>query len=203
MLWAEEGVSVSGYGQEWSKPSRKSIRCIRNLGLPNPTEESISDKSANVPEPIIKADNVGNGVYRFDLSNINDKSVRFYTTHELIPNNENGESSRIYYGFETYPEFTPYSSSYVDLKNSLEMGNSPCPDGYRVPNVRESALMSLFCSSQWWGSSEILCCSYYSHGSLGGDLYYDNGTITWTFMNKYVTISGGVNSLRCVRDINP
>ena len=201
MLWAEEGVSVSGYGQEWSKQAPKSIRCVRNLGLPYPTETSIADKTANLPEAIIKPIEMGNNVYRFDLSNINDKSVRYYTSHELIPNNEYGESSRIYYSFETYPSFTSYNGSYNDLKSSLESGNSPCPDGYRVPNVREAAIMSLFCSSQWWGSNEIFCCSYYSHGILGGELYYDNNTITWTFMNKYITISGGVNSLRCVKDV--
>ena len=171
--------------------------------MPDPTETSIANKSANIPDPMIIANDMGGGVYRFDLSHINENSVRFYTTHELIPSNENGESSRTYYGFETYKEFTSYSSSYSDLKNSLELGNSPCPEGYRVPNVREGAIMSLFCSSQWWGNKEILSCSYYSHGSLGGSLYYDNGTITWTFMNKYITISGGVNSLRCVRDIQP
>ena len=203
MLWAEEGVSVSGYGQEWSKPAHKSIRCIRNLGVPAPTLTTIADKSSNVPDPIIVVENAGNNVYRFDLSHVNDKSVRFYTTHELIPSDEYGESSRTYYGFETYPEFTPYSGNYMDLKTMLEAGNSPCPDGYRVSNVREAAIMSLFCPSQWWGSNEIYCCSYYSHGSLGGDRYYDENTITWSFMNKYVTISGGVNSLRCVRDWYP
>jgi hypothetical protein len=203
MLWAEEGVSVSGYGQEWGKPSTKSVRCVRNLGLPYPTETSIADKNANIPDPIIKPQEMGNNVYRFDLSNINDKSVRYYTSHELIPNDENGESSRTYYGFETYSSFQSYSGSYTDLKRSLESGDSPCPDGYRVPNVREAALMSLFCSSQWWGNGEIFSCSYYSHGSLGGDLYYDNGTTTWTFRNKYVTMSGNVNSLRCVKDIDP
>ena len=87
MLWAEEGVSVSGYGQEWSKPAYNSIRCVRNLGLPSPTETSIADKNANIPESIIIAENAGGGVYRFDLTNVNDNSVRYYTTHELIPNN--------------------------------------------------------------------------------------------------------------------
>lgn len=202
MLWAEEGVSVSGYGQEWEKQSAKSIRCVRNLGLDYPTESSISDPSANVPDPIIIAEDKGNGVYAFDLSRVNDKSVRYYTSHELIPDDENGESSRVYYGFETYGSFTSYGGSYQDLKAALESGTSPCPDGYRVPNVREAAMMSLYCPSQWWGNNEIYSCSYYSHGSLGGDLYYDNGTVTWTFMNKYVTMSGGVNSLRCVKDVN-
>lgn len=202
MLWAEEGVSISGYAQEWSKPALKSIRCVRNLGVDIPTETSISDKSSNVPDPIIVATDKGNGVYSFDLSRVNDKSVRFYTTHELIPNNENGESSQTYYGFETYKEFTSFSGSYMDIKNMLESGGSPCPEGYRVPNVREAAIMSLFCPSQWWGSNQILSCSYYSHGSLGGALYYDSNTVTWTFMNKYITISGGVNSLRCVKDVD-
>ena len=203
MLWSEEGVSVSGYGQEWAKPAFKSIRCVRNLGMDDPTETSIADRNANIPDPIIRATDMGGGVYKFDLSNVNDKSVRYYTSHELIPNNENGESSRTYYGFETYKEFTSFSGTYTNIKNLLESGGSYCPDGYRLPNVREAAIMSLFCPSTWWGSNEIYCCSYYSHGMLGGDYYYDPDTVTWTFMNKYVTISGGVKALRCVRDINP
>lgn len=201
MLWAEEGVSISGYGQEWQKPALKSIRCIRNLGIDNATEATIVDMSKNVPESMIIVINEGDGVYRFDLSNMNDKSVRFYTTHELIPNNEYGESSRTYYGFETYNDFTSYTDSYAVLKELLENGYSPCPPGYRVPNVREAALMSLFCPSNWWENRTILSCSYYSHGSLGGDLYYDDGTTTWYFQSNYVTISSSANSLRCVRDV--
>lgn len=54
----------------------------------------------------------------------------------------------------------------------------------------------------WWGSHVILSCSYYSHGSLGGDLYYDDG-ITWFFQNKHVTISSTATSLRCVKDWPP
>ena len=69
--------------------------------------------------------------------------------------------------------------------------------------MREAAILSLFCTSQWWNGKQIYSCSYYSHGSLGGNLYYDDGTITWTFMNNYITMSGGVDSIRCVRDIEP
>lgn len=203
MLWAEEGVSVSGYGQEWEKVAPKSIRCIRNLGIANPTASSITDKTQNVPDPMIRYQNVGGGVYRFDLSRMNHKSVRFFTSHELVPSNEYSESSRTYYGFETYGSFTSYSSDYATLKRELESGNSPCPKGYRVPNVREGAMMSLYCPSTWWNNNVILSSSYYSHGSLGGDLYYDQGTITWFFQNKYVTISSTANSLRCVRDWEP
>ena len=165
------------------------------------TESSIVDKSQNVPASIIIVEGPVNGVYRFDLSNINENSIRFYTTHELIPSNEYGESSRSYYGFETDDEFISYTEDYTTLKEDLESGISPCPEGYRVPNVREAALMSLFCSSDWWNNHTILSCSYYSHGSLGGELYYDEGTTTWFFQNKYVTISNNANSLRCVRDI--
>lgn len=202
MLWAEEGVSVSGYGKEWEKQAPNSVRCLRNLGMEDPTESSIADKGANVPTPMMVMENVGSGVYRFDLSNMNYKSVRFYTSHELIPNNEHGESSRTYYGFETDDSFITYESGYATLKRDIEMGNSPCPEGYRVPNVREAAMMSLYCPGSWWGSHVILSCSYYSHGSLGGDLYYDDG-ITWFFQNKYVTISSTATSLRCVKDWNP
>ena len=202
MLWAEEGVSVSGYGQEWSKPAPNSVRCIRNLGMPDPTAVSIADKQENVPEPMIEMENAGNGVYRFDLSRMNSKSVRFYTSHELVPSNEYAESSRTYYGFETYGSFTSYSDDYATLKSEIEAGNSPCPDGYRVPNVREAAMMSLYCPASWWGNNVILSSSYYSHGSLGDDLYYDGGTITWYFQNKYVTISSSANSLRCVKDVS-
>ena len=200
ILWTEEGVSISGYGQEWDKPSPNSIRCIRNLGMENPTQGNIADKLQNVPAPMVVVSNSGN-VYRFDLSRMNDKSVRFYTTHELIPSNENAESSRTYYGFETYNDFTSYNSGYQTLREELERGDSPCPEGYRVPNVREAAMMSLYCPGSWWNGNIILSCSYYSHGIYGTN--YDYGRVTWYFMDKYITVDSQENNLRCVRDWDP
>lgn len=200
ILWAEEGVSVSGYGQEWEKRSPNSVRCLRNLGIGSPTPNTIADKQKNVPSPMIAVTNNGD-VYRFDLSAMNSRSVRFYTTHELIPSNENGESSRTYYGFETYNAFTDYTSGYQSLRNELERGDSPCPEGYRVPNVREAAMMSLYCPASWWNGCIILSNSYYSHGIYGSN--YDTGRVTWYFQNKYVTVDAEAGYLRCVRDWNP
>ncbi len=199
MLWAEEGVSISGYGQEWEKKAPKSIRCVRNLGLPDASLSSVADLNANIPESMILVESFESGIYRFDLSNTNAKSIRFYTTHELIPNDEYGESSRTYYGFETDDEFISYTAGYESLRNQLEKGESLCPEGYRVPNVREAALMSLFCSNSWWNGKTILSSSYYSHGIYGTN--YDTGTVTWFFQSNYVTVSSSAESLRCVRDV--
>ena len=206
MLWAEEGVSISGYGQEWSKQAPNSIRCVRNLGMADATADNIGNKEENVPTPMIQVtvSPQNAGIYYFDLSNMNDHSARYYTSQELVPGNENDEISRNYYGFETYHEFTTsfdFTLNYSNLKNELENGRSPSPTGYRVPNVREAALMSLYCSDSWWGSNTIISCSYYSHGYYGSQ--YDGGESTWVFQNKYITLSASPNSLRCVKDWNP
>lgn len=203
MLWAEEGVSISGYGKEWEKQAPNSIRCIRNLGMEDATEETIGNKELNIPTPMINVTTSSDSkVYYFDLSNMNDRSARqYYTSQELMPGNENDESSRTYYGFETDDEFISYSGNYSTLRSQLEAGNSPSTEGYRVPNVREAALMSLFCSEDWWDDNSILSCSYYSHGSLGSK--YDGNEITWFFQSKYITISGSAGSLCCVKDWRP
>lgn len=207
MLWAEEGVSISGYGKDkdWSKYAPYSIRCIRNLGMDDASVSTIANVEKNIPTPMISVSSSSDGkVYKFDLSNMNERSARYYTSQELVPGNENNETSRTYYGFETYHEFTTsfkFTFNYSNLKIELENGKSPSPEGYRVPNVREAALMSLYCPSDWWGNNKILSCSYYTHGEYGTG--YDNDTYTWVFMNKYITISETPNCLRCVKDWNP
>ena len=204
MFWAEEGVSLSGYTKDWGKVSCNSIKCLRNLGMDDATESSIADVAQNVPPQMVVAGLASQGVFRFDLSNVNSKSVRYFTTHELIPESENGETSRTYYGFETHKDYISYGTGkdYAMLKAKLDVGDSPCPEGYRIPNVREAALMALYCPSSWWNGTSILSCSYYSHGSLGGSLYYDTNTTTWFFGEKYITVNGDKNALRCVRDLH-
>ena len=214
VLWAEEGVSTGPYGRRWHKPAPYSIRCVRNLGFPPATEDNIVDKSLNVPEPLIKVEEtVEDGLRKayFDLSNINSKSVRFYTTRDLEAYNEHFETARLYYGFETGASVD--SKVYYDnntgngLKSDLDAGRPVCPAGWRVPNVREGALMSLYCSSDWWssGNNRTLVSTYYSNGweSVGGN-NNDTQSPSWQFGKGHASIGGpGTTGVRCVRDWNP
>ncbi len=210
-LWAEEGISTGAYATQSSKPAPFSIRCIRNLGLPLPTADNVCDASANIPSPIITFKKEGSGtssVYYFDLRNVNEKSLRYYTTKELEPGTETAETARPYRGFMTgalgtteYMNTTGYPSIYNNLLN----GNSLCINSnYRMPNVREGAIMAMYCDdTDWWNSKYIISMSYYSHGNYGDQ---KDGTTphTWRF---YVGSHASVNQRGCyireVRDWNP
>lgn len=221
-LWAEEGLTVDGYGVKFSYGNYTafSIRCVRNLGMDyaSETEAQVAIANANVmPEDLVgisslmtytDADGEEKTKYQFDLSNINDKSIRYYTTRELEPGDEYSEMSRVYYGFET-GELVTITGKYKGLKAMLEKGESPCPNGYHVPNIRESALMMLYCTDgEWWGdrSGYYLMSTYYSLGEFGTtykDLY--NG-YSW-FYNGNGHMTAGYtrdnNNIRCVRDWEP
>ena len=215
ILWAEEGISTSAYRDDigYSKQGPYSIRCVRNLGMDyNSEAEAQSGILTNTPESLIKFSQLTEGtvnqntVYRFDLTNINDKSIRFYTTRELEPSDEHSEISRTFYGFETGP-LTSYGSTnnyqgYLDLKAALEAGNSPCAEGYRVPNVREAALMYLYCKNTNWWNGYTMVSTYYSNGLLGNGK--DGQSPSWQFIHNNATIGQtGVNGIRSVRDWNP
>lgn len=205
MLWAEEGCSTSDYSNDYNKHSPYSIRCIRNLGMSPATKYNIADKNENVPEfliqPIAPSGAVNSSsVYRFDLRNVNAVSKRFYTTRDLEPADEFSEMARVYEGFET-GELIDYSSNYVALKNAIEANEQICPDGYRVPNVREAAIMSLNCADGWWEGRLVLVSTWYSNASKDS-----NNAGSW--MARYNLMTVGINEdstkgIRCVKDWAP
>ncbi len=201
-LWGEEGIAISYYKQyNNNKSAPYSIRCVRNLGL---DASSFADLNSVEPEKLIKFDyDSDTKNYLFDLSNINDKSVRFYTTKELEPSDEHSEMSRIYYGFETGNSVA--TGQYPALKADLDAGKSPCPEGWRVPNVREGAMMALYCSSDWWntgGQGDIIVSSYYSNGTLGNK--NDTESPSWQFKYHHASIGEETaTGTRCVRDYMP
>ena len=214
ILWAEEGVSISAYRQDlkWqdTNPSVYSIRCVRNLGM---TEEesfvALNDANYNLPEPLISFSKEGSGsstIYKFDLSNVNEASLRsYYTTEYLLPGDESEPVSRPYVGFVT-GKLISYNAGYDNLKTALEQFTFKSEQsGYRPPNVREGALMSLYCKeNNWWpaGSNCIMVSSYYSMGKHGNriDPKYNN-KISWQMRSNYTSLAGSGSYIRLVKDV--
>lgn len=222
IVWAEEGASTGEYQQHYDKPAYSPVRCVRNLGMDLPTTTNILIPGANYPKDalVIVERPTGtittNSVYRFNFKNMNEESLRYYTTRELVPGDEYSIMSRLCYGFETGPLLTSYPignnvSPYIALKGHLENGLSYTPnEGYRIPNIREGVVMLLYCGGDgaWWGNSGSLVSSYYSFGYYGND--YDvvgnSHFYSWFIYNNRVTLGGAgesISHVRYVRDWNP
>lgn len=195
-----------------------SVKCVRNLGFDSQTSTkdyflvSDPDAEANRPQNMINVSTDGTGVnkiYKFDMTNINDASKRFYTSVELEPYDEESEMARIYQGFETGELVTGAVSSYQDLKSKLEAGTQICPEGYRVPNVRELGVMYILCDdSSWWNGKFSMTSTYYSLGPLGKgiDISKTNGTSKQSWTAKYgdnFALAPNNGTIRCVRDWTP
>lgn len=215
VLWAEEGLSTSGYFERWEKFAPFSARCVRNLGLPVPTKSIEGVEGVDYPVSLVQVSNQGGNVYRFDLTNVNEKSLRYFTSRELELGNEQSEMARVYSGFETGQLVTRTQvggsnnyGNYTSLKDALESGVSTGCDianGYRVPNVREGALMALYCPSEFWNNQYTMVSTWYSLGdrATGGN-GYDAGYYSWQFSYKYGTVGrADVNTIRSVRDWRP
>lgn len=212
ILWAEEGLSIGGYFDRYGKYAPMSTRSVRNLGITNPSYNADGVEGVGYPVPLVQVSDNGNGGYIFNLKNVNEKSLRYYTSRELEIGDENFETSRVYYGFETGPtvtrtyiQDTNNYGHYMSLKGDLEAGVATGCDtenGYRVPNVREGALMALYCSSAWWNGQNTMVGTWYSNGDVVvGGTGNDAGFYSWQFGHKFATIgNSGVNLIRSVRD---
>ena len=191
------------------------MKCVRNLGFDSQTSTedyflvSDPDAEANRPQNMINVTQSGSGVdkvYKFDMTNINDASKRFYTSVELEPYDEESEMARIYQGFETVELLVNPVSSYLELKSKLEAGTQICPEGYRVPNVRELGVMYILCDdSTWWNDKYCITSTYYSLGPLGKKT--DNsgsGKHSWSAKyGEVFTLAPYPHAIRCVRDWTP
>lgn len=211
-VWAEEGVSTSYYKRSFvwdiNTQSPYSIRCVRNLGLPDPTVSNIKNEESNIPEPLVRAESSSSSSYRFDLRNINAKSLRFYTTRELEPGDEYSEMSRLFNGLETGDEIY-VAGGYAGLKAMLEAGSSPCPDGWRTPNLRDGALMYIYGDSSWWNNWTMVS-TWTSLGKYGDKKkfkIYEGGNIvyheSWAFGSNFASIGETASHVRCVKDSDP
>ena len=58
-------------------------------------------------------------------------------------------------------------------------------EGYRVPNIREAAIMGIYCqNNSWWNSGQTLVGTYSYRNSLGL-----SNNQTWAFCYSYASMA--------------
>lgn len=169
--------------------------------------------------------------YEFDCTHINLASLREPVDHELIGHDENSKMACLSSKFETAPRVnlvnvsTNYSfngtnynlqqlgpiNSYLDASfGGLDAGFSPCPAGYRLPNVREISVIWNILSPLTSGDTSYLdtsnntmpCRTHWSKGALGTKKV--PGKWGWGMNAQHLLMAEPTNKgnyPRCVRDI--
>lgn len=238
ILWAEEGVSISLYGEEWEwkQTGVNSIRCIRNLGNKSFKPYDVNSKPSNL---IVKA-KVGN-VWRFDLRRMARISIR--GGGDIDPNlstlpvaDENSPYSLLPLGFEVdlskryapnawFNTVSKYESAlrnydpkhfgkgqaietYDYLKYVYDSGleeDYPGIKGYRLPNIREIALIVAECNDDFTGEY-FMVPTYYSFGFYGSgqETKAEGKRRTWYAKKGHITIDPqDSKTFQFIRDWNP
>ena len=244
MIRAEEGPNIGNgfyhmdvYWDNSHKQGRFTTRCVRNLGMddeqldPATAAGVIADVNSlpvSIVIPTASTATIGaNTVYTYDCRNVNEKSLRYFSSVELEPENEFGQSSRLWKRFQTGPfvDISQVTGSTSDLGinynfiyHTLLAGHSPCPEGYRVPNIREAAVMMIFSEKTWWNSCQttlvsswIYCGAATGNYTVGGNGkdYASTGNanelkkVSWNVKGRAgnITIGSGSQYIRCVRDL--
>lgn len=250
VLWAEEGASRGTYFTDNNDDTddskslngdRYSYRCLRNLGVDDNSDYTIDDIQDIIFIDQGSPDASGN--YTFNLSRMNPKSLRTRTDAPLQAHDETTVWNLPYEKFEMNaatlnankeePDY--YRDSYYEfpsLKYRLIFSNSynwqtynntavnPCPDGYRMPNLRELLIMSTrLPKNEWpeyvieggWGIPDVRSKAMYisktGFSMRGIDPYtgerrgfiYDAQSDKIFLQNN----DGERGYLRCIKDIDP
>lgn len=242
ILWAEQGCATGDMKYSMTHDKKQdpehpydgtdlfSVRCVRNLGLPN---DSASDAK---PQDLIMVtpSQSGDGSYTFDASNINPSSLRpFVNTKvnglDLDDHDEMSEANRLYLNFTAAGPADAVNAANAVNGGAQEInkqititGTSSgvyCPVGYRLPNQREAVVMLYYVDDpSSFFSGDTMTRTYFSFGSVPYDLIKD-GYLSSRRNPKlldhanlyrvnaeqiFLPEDNGVaaNSIRCVRD-NP
>ncbi|MGN0188456.1 MAG: hypothetical protein ACI395_02955 [Candidatus Cryptobacteroides sp.] len=207
LVWAEEGISTGPYGgnQEGANTDM-SVRCVRNLGME--PDHSLSDLPQDY---VVKELNDENGATVYNMKYVNKASLRDYSSIELPVHLENSRENYLYGKFEAATKFvTNTSRSFNDFNNAVSEaissgGTNPyCPDGYRIPNQREMAIMAynkMYDGSEFnSGQGDMMSRTAFSFGVLGSGKVADKYGFCYT---SQITLdkSATASTTRCVRDI--
>ena len=241
VFWAEEGISGSdpSGSRSWSSINTYGTRCVRNLGYDPISGGDFTDASLTAePEFYITMSRKKNGAdyngsydenvyYEFDCSRINQASLRYYTNRELVQHDEDGEQACLYKKFTVAPKKDAVIINDVPEikgKNTIKkinefindyIGLNPyCPPGYRLPNVREIAIIRNFIPSGdvegffIKGDYYAVTRTYWSFGINGKyyhpDRRYVNDKYGWAASHSKVIMmeaSKSTPQVRCVKDV--
>lgn len=207
LIWAHEGSSISTLlSNKVSDGFRQpiSIRCVRNLGIPDsaPFTETPSDYLQVSVEPSAGTKKDTTLYFRY----LNDACFRYYSSKELVPGNELSIQNKLYKKITVYKDYVrpDTNMSPTALNQDItENGNRYCPEGYRLPNQRETVFMALYVLRR---AVDTPCVGriYYSMGMFGSQ---KTGYATHTYFgisgrNPYCSSgSDNTSQIRCVKDI--
>ena len=236
LLWAEEGVSISDYGQEWTKKAINTVRCLRNLGTKEFNPSDVKSQPDNLI--IVTRSNGNSGNYRFDMSRVARVSLR--GGGEVDPNlrttgvtDENNTFALLPLGFETgsrqpigewltqdkknqhienLRKYDKHFQNATEVKdfdilkyiydNGLEK-DYPGPKGYRLPNIREAALISAYCDEFNIKDDLFMITTYYSFGFYGWQKPQEGNNRSWVVGKDFISLNGTITHFRFVRDWQP
>lgn len=227
MIWAEEGLSRSGFHGGWQKGAWQ-VRCIRNLGTNDETATDIKIPPAYTPV---------NNKRVFEMDRYDSRSVRNNKIISRIPLHHiyNQEYNRIYSAFEfaerdikiTNSVWDGYPSSWSQI---LLGSTDPCDElnqqsqnngksKWRVPNQKEITMMFyaeiLDTSSQDSDRYHYYISATQEFFDYHGNAYTNNFNnrrflgITIDTVDPDYRSSTAINwdrrptLLRCVRDVDP
>ena len=231
LIWAEEGVSTGSAQPDIQQgASANSLRCVRNLGY----LDGLHDESYAldvVPDNFgsyVAAKDSDSGNAYFDAKFLNKACFRYETSRELEYHHNNSIENRLVRRFEIADEYTDSTPDetleFLSLNKKVneamrDTGENPyCPEGYRLPNQRELAVLRYFTPGYTY--TGMISRTYWIFGST--DEAYDDGKGVSKFppsgstLKKYgftlpddLTVSeppGGVevnsHKIRCVKDVH-
>lgn len=146
LLWSEEGASrgdVNGSLTDATPyPSDDyDYRCVRNLGI---DIAHIEEEPQHYATYHHSEDNSHGIIYTIDLSRLNPMAYRnAFDDGDILPlTNERSETDRPFHTFQIKDELEDDESmSWLEMRDALNNNQNPCPEGWRVPNLRELLVM--------------------------------------------------------------
>ena len=214
-VWAEEGIATGA--RSWSGGS--TVRCIRNLGdldgvmAGGGTPESYAITVEPQDYITLSEDSSEPGSYIFDATFINNGALRYYSSKELPFHNEREVENRLYKTFKTAPAVKAGASGRFmafneNVNNAIAQNQEHpyCPEGYRVPNQREMAMMDNYTPdivgdgymtrTKWFfgQAGEVILPTAWTEGREKYGFCINSGDVSLQFDKTGTTT-------RCVKDI--